>query len=116
GWARDRREEVHQRWLALLIGLAALHEARGEHRPGIALLERAVAAEPSSEAAHRALLRLYALSGDRRRALRHYGLLGKLLERDLGTPPDAATRDLHDAILAGRFPPPPTSGLADAPD
>lgn len=107
-WARDRREGVQRRWLTLLTELAALHEARGNYRSGVDLLERAIAAEPTAEEAHRALIRLYALRGERQRALQQFQHLCDLLDRELGAAPEEATHDLHAAILAGRYPIPDT--------
>ena len=45
GWAENRREELRQLYLALLVELAGLHEGRGEHERGLEALRRAVREE-----------------------------------------------------------------------
>ena len=48
------------------------YRRRGEYRFGVHYARRLVAIEPLSEEAHRELMRLFALSGQRNRALAHY--------------------------------------------
>jgi predicted ATPase len=63
-----------------------------------------VAAEPAQEDAHVALMRLYALAGQRAQALAQYEQLTAILDRELDVEPDDATQDLAAAIRAGRYP------------
>ena len=105
-WAENRREEVRRLYLSLLVELAALYEERGEYGPALEVLRRATAEEPALEEAHAALMRLHALSGRRRDALRQYERLREALSRELVAEPEAATRRLREDIGAGRFPPP----------
>lgn len=72
--------------------------------------------DPLNEAAHRAVIRLYALAGDRSAAIRQYHECVHLLDRELGVAPLEETVGLYDAIRAGQppteervTPPPPTS-------
>ena len=69
-WAADRREALRQQHLALLLAVARLHTERGEPAPAIAALQRALAAEPAHEAAHRGLMRLYGATGQADQAVR----------------------------------------------
>ena len=55
--------------------------------------------EPERESWHRALMRLYARSGDRALALRQYHACRALLRRDLGIEPGPGTRALYEEIL-----------------
>ncbi|MBX6343335.1 MAG: AAA family ATPase, partial [Thermomicrobiaceae bacterium] len=104
-WAAGRREALRGEWLGLLGRLARLEEERGRYRAAIAALETLVVAEPADEAAHVGLMRLYALTGERQRALAQYGQLRTALHRDLDTEPDPATERLYRAVLRGEFPP-----------
>ncbi|HLJ68518.1 MAG TPA: tetratricopeptide repeat protein [Chloroflexota bacterium] len=107
-WAAGRREALRQTYLGLLLGLARRHEARGELRQAMEALRRAVECEPSLEEAHAQLMRLYAATGQRGRALRQYEQLREVLTTELNVEPDDSSRQLHGRILTG--------GSADPPD
>jgi DNA-binding SARP family transcriptional activator len=62
-WAEDRREELRQLYLSLLLELAGLYEERQEFESAVETLRKAVAIEPAYEEAHAALMGLYAASG-----------------------------------------------------
>lgn len=91
-------------YLALLLELAGLHEERGELEAAIESLERAVAAEPTREEAHAALMRLHAISGRQRQALRQYERLSGALSGELDLEPSVEVRELREEISAGAFP------------
>jgi len=103
-WVENRRVQLRELYLSLLLELAALLEEREEFEPGIEALGRVVAEEPTHEGAHVGLMRLYALSGRRREALSQYERLREALLREFGTEPDAATTRLQQQIWAGTFP------------
>lgn len=103
-WAAAPRESLRETWLGLLLSLAHLHESRGEYAPGIAALERAVAADVTHEDAHVGLMRLYAQSTRHGQALRQYERLREALARELDVEPSAASQRLHAEIAAGSFP------------
>ena len=109
-WAQSRRGELRQRFLSLLVELARLHEERGteELEPAVQALRRALAEDPTKEEAHVGLMRLYALSGRQREALRQYVRLSEALSSGLGVEPSVSTRALREEIAAGRFPGDPT--------
>jgi predicted ATPase/DNA-binding SARP family transcriptional activator/DNA-binding CsgD family transcriptional regulator len=102
-WVENRRENLRQTYLALLIELAGLYEEHGQQRPAIEALRKAVAQEPTSEKAHAGLMRLYALSDQPREAISQYERLREALFRIHGTEPGEATQGLHEDIAAGRF-------------
>ncbi len=114
-WAEDRREGLRQTYLALLVGLAKLHEERDEYGPAIDALRKATDEEPTLEEAYAALMRLYALSGKPEQALAQYERLRGILSRTLGQQPAEATKRLHDEIAAGRFPTPAESPRVEDP-
>jgi DNA-binding SARP family transcriptional activator len=102
-WSENRREDLRQVYLTLLVELAGLYEERDEYELATEVLRMATATEPTLEEAHLGLMRLHALSGRPERALAQYERLRDTLVRGLGTEPSAATRALRDEIAAGNF-------------
>jgi predicted ATPase/DNA-binding SARP family transcriptional activator/DNA-binding CsgD family transcriptional regulator len=103
-WAEDRRRQLRQNYLDLLVEMAALCEERGDLASAIDALREAVSEEPQHEQAHADLMRLYAKSDQRHKALRQYERLRQALRRGFGTEPGRATQRLHEEIVAGRVP------------
>ncbi|MGF1473775.1 MAG: LuxR C-terminal-related transcriptional regulator [Rubrobacteraceae bacterium] len=104
-WTLDPRRALRDLYLDLHIELAALHEERGEPRISIEILEQATIEEPAHEEAHAGLMRLYALSGRRGKALGQYERLKEVLARRLQTPPDAEITALYEQIKENELPP-----------
>jgi len=94
------------------VELASIHEERGDFRPAVEVLRRAVAEEPTHEEAHVGLMRLYTLSERRGEALSQYERLREALSVKFGAKPHAATRLLREEIATGGLPSaqPPTVG------
>jgi len=103
-WPQERRVQLRELHLSLVVELAALYEEHKEYEPAIEALGSVVAHEPTHERAHVALMRLHALSGRRRVALSEYERLRVALLEAFGTEPEAATMRLRQEILAGTFP------------
>ena len=103
-WVEERRAQLMELYLSLLLELGALLEERGEFGEAIEALGRVVAQDPTHEEAHLGLMRLYALSGRRREALRQYEQLREALSRKFGREPEATTRRLQQEIWADSFP------------
>jgi DNA-binding SARP family transcriptional activator len=62
-WTEQRRKDLLRSYMALLVGLGALYEKRGEYEKGLQTLKTAVArGKATDEEAHARLMRLYALS------------------------------------------------------
>jgi len=85
-WRVARRESIARRAAAL--------ESEGRIAPALAYAERLVADEPLLEHAHRRLIRLHYLRGDRAAALTAYERCKDLLWRELRALPGAETVDL----------------------
>jgi predicted ATPase/DNA-binding SARP family transcriptional activator len=122
-WASVPREALKERYLALLLGLASLHQEAGDSSASIGALQQVLVAEPLHELAHRGLMRLYAMTGRRQRALAQFHLLREALRREFEDEPDVETRGLYQDILARRFgadenqeyfPPPRRAEMGDA--
>jgi predicted ATPase/DNA-binding SARP family transcriptional activator/DNA-binding CsgD family transcriptional regulator len=100
-WTQQRREELRQSHLALLIELARVHEEREEYEPAIQALGRVAYEEPAREETHASLMRLYALSGRRHEAILQYERLREALREALGAQPRPASLRLYEEIRAG---------------
>ena len=96
-WASVRRDKLANLHQEVLVRYAALRESHG----AIELLEQAVAAIPGNENAHRQLMRLHALAGNRHLAIAQYRQCAEALRRDLDAEPEAATQRLYEEIQAG---------------
>ena len=120
-WVEQRRAELRELYLSLLVELAALYEERGEYEPAIEALNRVVVEEPKHEDAHVGLMRLYALSGRRREALGQYERLREALFEEIDAEPDSTSTRLQQEIWTGTFPPDrssssPSEGFPSATD
>jgi predicted ATPase/DNA-binding SARP family transcriptional activator len=102
-WAATRRNALRERHLGLLVALAGRHAEAGDHDAAIAALQQALVDEPLHERAHRELMRIYALTGRRQRALAQFHLLRESLRREFEDEPDDDTRRLYQDILTRRL-------------
>jgi predicted ATPase/DNA-binding SARP family transcriptional activator len=100
-WAADRREALNETRFGLLLEFSARLMESGDSRAAIEVLEQAVVIDPLHEAAHRALMRLFAAIGRRQQALSQYHRLRGALRRDLEAEPDPQTVELYRALLRG---------------
>ncbi len=102
-WTLQPRQALRQSFLLLLLALAQLLENRQDYPGGIVALLRLLAVDPSHEEAHCELMRLYALSGQRQKALRQYQMLREVLQSELEVEPSPATLQLYESIQSGRI-------------
>jgi DNA-binding SARP family transcriptional activator len=98
-WMLSEQERLREAAVDSFRTLIESYLRRGEYRFGIQYARRLLAIDPLSEEAHRSLMRLYALSGRRSRALRQYEILRNLLSSELKVEPLRDTRELHQSIL-----------------
>ena len=98
-WRAAEQARLREAVVGTLRRLIEIYRRRGEPRYGVHYARRWVAIEPLSEAAHRELIRLFALSGQRNRALAHHEELLGILREELGAAPQAETRALYESIL-----------------
>jgi len=97
-WVTLQRERFHRRAIDALEDLAAAHEQRGAFEPGIQAARRAVALDPLRERAHRQLMRLLALNGQRGAAMAQYDACCRALAEELAVEPEEETRALYERI------------------
>ncbi len=98
-WLLVERERLRQTVLQSLHCLVQHHVARGEYVAGIECVTRLLALDPWREEAHRELMRLLALSGQRSAALAQYEKCRHLLEAELGLEPLEETTALYQWLV-----------------
>ncbi len=103
-WLDTERDRLREGLEGALRTLVESYMLRGEFRLGIQFAQRLVSMDPLSEEAHRYLIRLFALSGRRRRALDQYRNLAEVLRTELDVEPLDETQRLYQTILAERTP------------
>ncbi len=106
-WHRSEADALRRDLLSALERLVEALVEKGEMAGAVAYAERRLELDPTSEPAHRDLIRLYAWSGDRGRALEQCRACVRALSQELGVPPVAETRALFEQVGAGSMPPPP---------
>ena len=102
-WALVRRETLHRRGMQALAQLVGYHEAQGDFERAITFARRQLELESWDEAAHRRLMRLLAVSGQRSAALAQYDRCREILTAELGVEPEAETEALYEQIKAGEL-------------
>lgn len=102
-WVRIEADALNRELASTLADLAASREQAGDPRGALPVVRRWLGLDPLHEPAHRALIRLYASTGDRAGALSQYRECVRTLSRELGVPPLAETTALYDAVNRGSF-------------
>jgi hypothetical protein len=109
-WLVAERERLREMALAALARLLAQQSKAASTERAIQTAVRLLGLDPLQEAVHRTLMRLYAREGRQGAALKQYQVCVGVLQRELGTEPEAETRQLYQGLL--RRP----AGMVKAPD
>ncbi len=99
-WAVTRREELRQRYLAILLHTAALCEHDGAFSAAARCLHAVLDQDPYHEPATRGLMRLQVADGRTGEAVRTYRKLADVLRRELNIAPDVQTQQMYRDLLA----------------
>ncbi len=107
----DWVDAARERWRAtrrqILVDLATRLETAGQIASALLFAQRLVAEDPATEHAHRRLMRLHYLRGDRAAALAAFEQCRGVLERDLGAGPGSETLQLARLVDSSEALPPP---------
>jgi DNA-binding SARP family transcriptional activator/predicted ATPase len=98
-WLTPLREDYRRRIAGVSHRLATLFEEQKQYAAAIACAERLVAMDSLCESHHQLLIRLHAANHDRASALRAYHQCMRVLRREMGVEPGAATVELFERIL-----------------
>jgi predicted ATPase/DNA-binding SARP family transcriptional activator len=99
-WLDEHRDGLHRLFMDVSLALGAALED-GDPEAAVAVYEAAAAKDELNEELHRRLMGIWAGSGHRTRALRHYERLVSLLNDVLDAEPEPETTDLYDRIRSG---------------
>lgn len=102
-WQRYQVETCRRRLAEALADLVQLAAEQQLWDTAVAHARRWVALDTLDEAAHRGLMSLYALQGQRAAALRQYESCVNSLKTELGVAPEPTTRALAEAIRTGEL-------------
>ncbi len=100
-WVLKKREWARHLAIQALHRLIGHHAARGSYATGIDTATRLLEIAPWKEEAHRQLMTLLALSGQRSAALAQYETCQRMLAEELGVEPTAETQLLYERIQSG---------------
>ncbi|MCP5097375.1 MAG: hypothetical protein GY943_17660, partial [Chloroflexi bacterium] len=98
-WIRPLQERYRQMAMKALYMLTVYHTEQKQYRTGIDFAGRLLTLEPWMEEAHRQMMLLQTLSGQRSAALAQYETCRNILEEELGVEPSEATQLLYEGIL-----------------
>ncbi len=99
-WALLQREQLRQAALQALHALTIYATEQGAHKRGITYATQLIALDPWREEAHRQLMLLLALNGQRGAALAQYETCRRILVAELGIQPLEETTELYERIRA----------------
>ena len=103
-WSAAPRQTLHRLYRDTCLRLAGQVTEAREIEIAAAHLRPFLEEDPADEDVHRQLMQLFARLGRRHEALRQYQECVKALDEQLGVPPTAETRALHEAIVRGEMP------------
>lgn len=102
-WQVREQERWRRRVAGALNQLVVHHSQQGEVEQGLHFAWRLLELEPWREEAHREVMRLLALDGQRSAALVQYETCRRTLAEELGVEPSEATELLYTQIQAGEL-------------
>jgi DNA-binding SARP family transcriptional activator/Tol biopolymer transport system component len=104
-WVILKQEQLQRQVLDALHRLAQTYEKNGDISSALPYAWRQVELEPWSEEAHRYLMRLLALGGQRSAALAQYEACQRALAEELDVAPSIETTRLYEQIRDGEIAP-----------
>ena len=99
GWLEPLREQARERCTRALERLTALLERQRDYRAAVGAAQRLVQHDPLAEEPYRRLMQLYALCGERAKALHAYHNCASVLQRELAIDPTPETQAVYEQIL-----------------
>jgi predicted ATPase/DNA-binding SARP family transcriptional activator len=103
-WQFFQREALRRLLAQVLAQVVCTYQAQEKFEQAIPYARRWLALDPLHEPVQRQLMHLYVLSGQPAAALRQYQECVRILNEELGVPPEEATTALFEAIKTKRLP------------
>ena len=101
-WQMNKGEALRQELAGALQQLINCHEQRGEYETAVQFGRRWIQLDPLEEKAHEKLMRLYIALGRTNAALQQYQTYRRILESELGVPPEEEITQLYASIADRR--------------
>ncbi|MBN1873375.1 MAG: AAA family ATPase [Anaerolineae bacterium] len=99
-WVLLQQERLRLMALQAFHLLTSYYMAQGQYSQAVGSIEHLLALEPCQEDAHRQLMSILALSGQREAALRQYEICCRALAQELDVAPQQETTALYERIRA----------------
>jgi LuxR family maltose regulon positive regulatory protein len=97
-WVMTEREHLNQEYLSALLSLAKLYMGKDQEQKALQACQQMLARDPCHEEAHRLIMQIYALVGDRSAVVRQYQACQSTLETVLGVLPSPQTEELFHQL------------------
>ena len=101
-WCVAERDRLRHIWLGTLDRYSQILQAMGKINEALSVMQIWVNAEPFDENAQRRLMSLYALTGERAKAIQTYQSFARSLVEELDTEPLPETQSLLQSIQSGQ--------------
>jgi DNA-binding SARP family transcriptional activator/predicted ATPase len=98
-WVLTERDRLHGQFTQVMERLIVLLEECREYPAAESQARRWLLHDPINEKAYRYLMQLYAMNGERAKALRTYHTCLSVLEREIGVKPSRATEEVYQRLL-----------------
>ncbi len=115
-WQFFEAEQLRAEAMSALSRLVRGYVDHSEPDSALQYARRSLTLAPTHEAAHRDLMRLYAMTGNQAAARRQFEECTRILAAELNAAPDPETIQLCAAIKAGHFPVSQSTTLRTVPD
>ncbi|KAA3660635.1 MAG: hypothetical protein DWQ04_18850 [Chloroflexi bacterium] len=102
-WVQQQQMRLRQQAITTFDKLIDLHIENKTYEKGVQLSQRLLALDNVREISHQYAMRLFALQGERGRALEQYVLCMRLLQEELGVEVSTETAVLADTIRSGKL-------------
>jgi len=102
-WQFFEADRLRRGLAGVLERLVSIYHDRRDFQTALDTARRWLTLDLLNEAAHRALILLYAQSGQRNAALRQYRECVRILDQELGVPPLEETTQLYEAVKENRY-------------
>jgi DNA-binding SARP family transcriptional activator/predicted ATPase len=100
-WQFFQSEALRRQFASGLQKLIQAYKAEGNLEKSVDYAQRWLSLDHLNETAHRELMSLYVLSGERAAAQRQYQDCSRIFKKELGVAPEAQTQELYQQIQSG---------------
>jgi DNA-binding SARP family transcriptional activator len=98
-WAKQRRTELHNQYIKILLELGRIYEDRGAVFKAISCYKKAIESDPLLESAYQQLIVLYSAKGKTNQALQTYEKLKQALQTEIQSEPEPFSKKLYEKLI-----------------